>query len=122
METLELSPGAKRTFSWNYKKFKFTGNKPGEAQAVALKKLALKKIKINWFAEDSPENLSTAEAAIRGGLVVLIPILSAIDWNYGTHSMAFIAPVILYLEVTAFTMFCPIKALFSNYSHPSSYE
>ena len=34
----------------------------------------------------------------------------------------FIAPSIFYLEVTAFTMYCPIKALFSNYSHPPKFE
>jgi hypothetical protein len=122
MKALELSPGAKRTFSGNYTKFKFTGNNSSGAQTTALQKLASKKIKINWFSEDSPENLTTTEAVIRGALIVLMPVLSAIDWNFGTHSMFFIAPVIFYLEVTAFTMVCPIKALFSDYSHPFRYE
>ncbi|MFS2185751.1 hypothetical protein ACCC92_03695 [Mucilaginibacter sp. Mucisp84] len=75
-----------------------------------------------FFPDDSPENLSTTEAVIRGALVFTMPVLSSIDWNYHTHAMIIIAPVIFYLEVTAFTLYCPVKRLFSNYTHPSKYE
>ncbi|AYL96587.1 hypothetical protein [Mucilaginibacter celer] len=80
------------------------------------------KITDKLFPEDTAENLSTTEAVIRGALVFTMPVLSAVDWNYQTHTMLLIAPVIFYLEVTAFTMYCPIKRLFSNYSHPSRIE
>lgn len=80
------------------------------------------KLTAKLFPEDTAENLSTTEAVIRGALVFTMPVLSAVDWNYHTHTMLMIAPVIFYLEVTAFTMYCPIKRLFSNYSHPSRIE
>ena len=83
----------------------------------------LPKVKqVTWFNPDSTENLSVKEAIIRAAFVIMMPVLSAVDWNYHTHTLFFIVPVIFYLEVTAFTMYCPVKALFSNYSHPPKYE
>lgn len=75
-----------------------------------------------FFPDDAPENLSTTEAVIRGALVFTMPVLSSIDWSYHTHTMIIIAPVIFYFEVTAFTLYCPVKRLFSRYTHPSKYE
>jgi hypothetical protein len=78
--------------------------------------------KASWFNPEASENLTVKECIIRAALVMTMPMLSAIDWNYGTHTLIFIIPAIFYLEVTAFTMNCPIKALFSNYSHPPKFE
>lgn len=76
----------------------------------------------NWFNAEAPENLTIKEAIVRAALVVTMPMLSAIDWTYGTHTFYFIAPAIFYLEVTAFTMYCPIKAIFSNDSYAPRFE
>ena len=72
------------------------------------------KTKTGWFDKDAPQNLSYREAGIRGILVVCMPALSAIDWYLGTHTMIFIAPLIMYLAITALTMTCPVKALFTK--------
>jgi hypothetical protein len=113
MKTLELRRETQKAVSGNCAKFKFTAN---HAQAAAPKKTAFEKAKIHWFTDDCPENLTYTEAFIRGAMVVLVPMISAIDWNYGTHTLFFIAPVVFYLEFTVFTMFCPAKTLFSSYS------
>ncbi|RKR81868.1 hypothetical protein BDD43_2029 [Mucilaginibacter gracilis] len=76
----------------------------------------------SWFNAEAPENLTVKESVIRAAFVMTMPMLSAIDWTYGTHTLYFIAPAIFYLEVTAFTMSCPIKAFFSNDSHPPRFE
>ena len=90
--------------------------------AVKPKIVSISKPTTSWFNAEAPENLTVKEVIIRAALVITMPILSAIDWTYGTHIFYFIAPSIFYLEVTAFTMYCPIKALFSNYSHPPKFE
>jgi hypothetical protein len=77
------------------------------------------KTKTGWFDKDAPQNLTYKGAGIRGILVVCMPGLSAIDWYLGTYTMIFIAPLIMYLAVTALTMTCPVKALFSDYKHKS---
>ncbi|MDP9076769.1 MAG: hypothetical protein M3O71_05045 [Bacteroidota bacterium] len=127
METLELAPapeiGKKR------KSAQFRTGKPTPiftpVIASSIKKendVVAVKPKSKWFLKNTSENLTNTEAIIRGALIITMPMLSAIDWNYGTHTMFFIAPVIFYLEVTAFTMYCPIKALFSNYGRSSHFE
>jgi hypothetical protein len=65
------------------------------------------KTKTGWFDKDAPQNLTSKEAAIRGILVVCMPASSAIDWYLGTYTMVFIAPLIMYLTITALTMTCP---------------
>ncbi|MBS7565689.1 hypothetical protein MTO98_02035 [Mucilaginibacter sp. SMC90] len=75
------------------------------------------KTKKGWFDKDAPQNLTSKEAMIRGILVVTMPALSAIDWYCGTHTIYILAPVLFYLEVTALTMTCPIKSIFSKYRH-----
>jgi len=122
METLESTPGGKKTDTGTNIQFKITETKKVKTVAAKANGVVPAKTKIKWFSADSPENMTVTEAVIRGGLVVIMPILSAIDWSYGTHILFYIAPVIFYLEVTTFTMFCPVKALFSNYNHPSHYE
>ncbi|TFF33329.1 hypothetical protein [Mucilaginibacter psychrotolerans] len=89
---------------------------------VKRKMFSISKPTTSWFNAEAPENLTIKEAIIRAALVITMPMLSAIDWTYGTHTLYIIAPSIFYLEVTAFTMYCPIKALFSNYSHPPKFE
>jgi hypothetical protein len=111
MKTLALRRETPKTVSGNCAKFKFTAN---HTQAAPSKKTAIKKARIRWFADDCPENLTYTEAFIRGAMVVLVPMISAIDWNYGTHALFFIAPVVFYLEFTVFTMFCPAKSLLSS--------
>lgn len=78
--------------------------------------------KNSLFNPESPENLTLKECIIRGAFVMILPMLSTINWTYETYTLILIIPTIFYLEVTAFTMNCPIKALFSNYSHPSKFE
>jgi hypothetical protein len=73
------------------------------------------KTKTGWLDKDAPQNLTYKGAAIRGILVVFMPALSAIDWYLGTHTMIFIAPLIMYLAVTALTMTCPVKSVFSKF-------
>ena len=103
-------------------------HRPAEVKTVSKSDPAIhggfswNKLIAKIFPDDTAENLSTTEAVIRGALVFTMPVLSAVDWNYHTHTMLLVAPVIFYLEVTAFTMYCPIKRLFSNYSHPSHIE
>ncbi|QJD96072.1 hypothetical protein HH214_09390 [Mucilaginibacter robiniae] len=70
-----------------------------------------------WFDKDAPQNLTSKGAALRAILVVCMPALSAIDWYLGTYTMIFFAPLTMYLAVTALTMTCPVKELFSNYRH-----
>lgn len=86
-----------------------------------VKKKALPKT--TWFPADTPENLSDKEAIIRLFLVVILPgISAAIAWNYNIYFIIPLVPIMFYLEITAFTLTCPIKKLFSNYQHPSKYE
>jgi len=122
MKMLELPPYSKNSRAVKQAQFKVQEDKPVAITVVKDAHVAGTKNKYKWFAEDAPENLTVKEAVIRGALVFTMPMLSAIDWNYGTHTMYIIAPVIFYLEVTAFTLTCPIKAMFSNYNHPSRYE
>jgi hypothetical protein len=51
------------------------------------------KTKSEWFKADAIENLETKEAIIRAGFVMLIPVLSAIDRNLGTHTMFFFCAI-----------------------------
>lgn len=122
MKMLELPPYLQSSKAAKQAQFKVQEDKPVAITMVKNAHTAITKTKYKWFSDDSTENLTVKESAIRGALVFTMPVLSAIDWNYGTHAMYFIAPVIFYLEVTAFTMYCPIKAIFSNYTHPSRYE
>ena len=80
------------------------------------------KTKKGWFDKDSPQNLTYKEAGIRGIFVVCMPVLAAIDWNFHTHTMFFIAPFIMYLAVSALTMTCPVKELFSRRNKSDSQE
>ena len=73
-------------------------------------------IEAKWFDKYTRENVTATEALIRATLVMVIPVFSAIDWDCGVHTMIYIAPIIFYSEVTVFTMTCPIKSLFSNYT------
>ncbi len=82
--------------------------------AVEDKTVISLKTKTSWFDKNAPQNITGKEAAIRGILVVCMPALSAIDWYLGTYTMVFIAPLIMYLAITALTMACPIKALFQQ--------
>lgn len=116
MKTLELTTGYDMAAKCSTFQFKIEENKAVKVQVTKNKGNSPAKPKIKWFAADSPENLTVNEAVIRGLMVYTIPVLSAVDWNGGIHTMFFIAPVIFYLEFTAFSMFCPIKAWFNNYS------
>lgn len=122
MKTLQLPPDP-RDLAKNKIRKADTELKEAPVQSVAEHpKPVLDNFLKRFFPDDAPENLSTTEAVIRGAMVFTMPVLSSIDWNYHTHAMIIIAPVIFYLEVTAFTLYCPVKRLFSNYTHPSKYE
>ena len=90
-----------------------------KVEQVTLKDKAVLGIdtKSGWFDKDAPQNLTYKGAGIRGIMVVCMPSLSAIDWYLHTNTMIFIAPLIMYLAVTALTMTCPVKSLVSNYRH-----
>jgi len=76
-----------------------------------------------WFNHDTPENISFTEAAVRGVAVILMPLtLSAFDWSFHTDALPFVVPVMFYLEVTAFTMYCPIKAMFTHKRLPEQFD
>jgi len=74
------------------------------------------------FPSDAAENLTDIEAAIRLLCLLFFPWLSYIDWTYHTYFMIFLAPILFYLEVTAFTLTCPVKRLFSNYTQAPKVE
>ncbi|EHQ24879.1 hypothetical protein [Mucilaginibacter paludis] len=118
MKTLALPPYN----SFTHKKNKRPEKKVQPVLAVKQKIVSKSKSAVRWFNAEAPENLSVKESVIRAAFVITLPMLSAIDWTYGTHLLYFIAPAIFYLEVTAFTMNCPIKALFSHDSHPPRFE
>jgi hypothetical protein len=122
MKTLELAPAPEITKKRTVVQLRTAEQTPIVAPVIKENKVAAIKTKNKWFLKDSPENLTNTEAIIRVAFVITMPMLSAIDWNYGTHTMFFIVPVIFYLEVTAFTLYCPIKALFSKYIRPSNFE
>jgi len=90
--------------------------------SLQLKSIIGLKTKTGWFDKDAPQNLTYKEAGIRGIFVVCMPVLSAIDWNLHTHTMFFIAPLIMYLAVSALTMTCPVKELFSRSNKNDSQE
>jgi len=120
MKTLTLPPHPTFTHTKNNHY-----SKQPIAKTVAIveqEKPSAAKAAKTWFNAEAPENLTVKEAITRAAFVITMPMLSAIDWSYGTHTLIFIIPVIFYLEVTAFTLSCPIKALFSNYSHSTKYE
>lgn len=76
-----------------------------------------------WFNHEAPENLTTTEAVCRGGAIITMPLLlSLFDSSFHTDVLPFIVPVMFYLEVTAFTMYCPIKAMFSDERQPAHYD
>jgi len=122
MKILQLPPDPRDFAKSKRTKVDLDLKKATVQQEVKQPKPVLDDFLKRFFPDDAPENLSTTEAVIRGALVFSMPALSAIDWNYHTHAMIIIAPVIFYLEVTAFTLYCPVKRLFSNYTHPSKYE
>lgn len=121
MKTLALPSYSTIFHSKNARK-KSTSPDASSMPIIKANDKAATKSATSFFNPDARENLTTKECVIRGLFVMTMPMLSAIDWNYGTHTLIFIVPAIFYLEVTAFTMNCPIKALFSNYSHPTKYE
>ncbi|MEO3407836.1 hypothetical protein AAFN85_28210 [Mucilaginibacter sp. CAU 1740] len=118
MKTLLLPPDPRDITKHRSAKLKTVS----KSDPVTHEGFSWSKLTAKLFPDDTAENLSTTEAVVRGAMVFTMPVLSAVDWNYHTHTMLLIAPVIFYLEVTAFTMYCPIKRLFSNYSHPSRIE
>lgn len=123
MDILELPPFPED----NKKSKKMSTISPMPAKAVneivKLHEEATEPAKEEKFPiPETAENLTSKEIAIRAGCVILLPMLSGIDWTYGTHTVAIIVPVAFYLEVTAFTSYCPIKAIFSKYRKPDSYD
>lgn len=117
MKTYQLVIDPK--FKENGKQCKFDHSPKNAVEHTAVEDIPVigVKTKKGWFDKDAPQNLTSEGAAIRGILVVCMPPLSAIDWYCGTYTMIFIAPLIMYLAVTALTMTCPIKSLFSKYRH-----
>ncbi|SEO35923.1 hypothetical protein SAMN05192574_107199 [Mucilaginibacter gossypiicola] len=122
MKTLQLPPDPRDLAKNKIRKADTELKKAPVQPTAGHSKPVLDNFLKRFFPDDAPENLSTTEAVIRGALVFVMPVLSSIDWNYHTHAMIIIAPIIFYLEVTAFTLYCPVKRLFSNYTHPSKYE
>lgn len=93
--------------------------KPATSQSKISKAQAL----LGWFSHDTMENLTFTQAALRGAALIVMPLsLSLFDSSYHTDILPFIVPVMFYLEVTAFTMYCPIKAIFSSQRIPEQYD
>lgn len=78
--------------------------------------------KKSWLFKDSKENLSKKEIVFRAASIFLLLPVVAIDWYFGTKIVYVLVPTLFYLEVTAFTSYCPIKAIFSDDSEPIKYE
>ena len=109
MDKPKLSPDARKVPKSNIFLFRKMYHRP-VVPFSRKDKNARGKTKTKWFTEDMCGNLTVTEALIRASLVIIMPIISAIDWNYVTHFMFYLAPIILYSEVTVFTMTCPIKS------------
>ncbi|MDB5147353.1 MAG: hypothetical protein JWQ57_1373 [Mucilaginibacter sp.] len=122
MKTLQLPPDPRDLTKNKTREVNVELKEVPEPPKVKQSKPVLDDFLKRFFPDDAPENLSTTEAVIRGALVFTMPVLSSIDWNCHTHTMIIIAPLIFYFEVTAFTLYCPVKRLFSSYIHPSKYE
>lgn len=93
-----------------------------EHNAVEDEEIIRIKTQNSQLAADGSQNLTGTEAVIRAIFVVVSPSFSAIDWYMGTHTLYFIAPLIIYFALTALTMNCPIKALFSKYRYRNTNE
>jgi len=61
------------------------------------------------------ENLTDRECLMRLAVFAVTPMLSVIDWYKGSYWILLFSPCTLYLELTALTLYCPIKASFSNF-------
>jgi hypothetical protein len=122
MKTLQLPPDPRDLTKNKVRQVNIELPKVPLQHGAGQPKPVLENFLKRFFPDDAPENLSTTEAVIRGALVFSMPVLSSIDWNCHTHTMIIIAPLIFYCEVTAFTLYCPVKRLFSSYIHPSKYE
>jgi hypothetical protein len=115
MKTFQLVIDPKILVTGKADHYTYAPQKKVDHIAVEDKTVIGLKTKTGWFDKDAPQNLTYKGAGIRGILVVCMPALSAIDWYLGTHTMIFIAPLIMYLAVTALTMTCPVKALFCKF-------
>jgi hypothetical protein len=122
MKTLQLPPDPRDIAKNKIGKVTIELPKKPLKEEVEQSKLVWDNFMKRFFPVDAPGNLSTTEAVVRGALVFTMPVLSSIDWNCHTHTMIIIAPLIFYFEVTAFTLYCPLKRLFSSHTHPSKYE
>ena len=96
MKTYQLVIDSKILVTGKACKFSYAPVKKVDHVALEDKALIGIKTKSGWFDKDAPQNLTYKEAGIRGILVVCMPPLSAIDWNLHTHTMIFIAPLIMY--------------------------
>ncbi len=114
MKTYQLVIDPKILITGKSCHYTYTPLKKAELEALEDKAMIGIKTKKGWFDKDAPQNLSYKEAAIRGMIVVFMPALSAIDWYLHTHTMYFIAPLTMYLAVSALTMTCQVKALFTK--------
>ena len=81
-----------------------------------------KTVKFKRLNFDTRENLTDKQCIIRLCALILLPALSAMDWFLGTYYLFLVAPVVLYLTITAFISYCPGKALFSSSERNSLYE
>ncbi|MGN8055046.1 hypothetical protein ACTJKN_02160 [Pedobacter sp. 22163] len=78
---------------------------------------------LGWFNHETPENLTFIQAGLRGGALILMPLILLIfDSSLHTDVLPFLVPVMFYLEVTAFTMYCPIKAFISTEKLPEQFD
>jgi len=78
---------------------------------------------LGWFNHDTPENLTIMQGGVRGGALIIMPlVLLILDSSFHTDVLPFLVPVMFYLEVTAFTMYCPIKAIFSPEQRPEQFD
>jgi hypothetical protein len=109
MDIPKLSPDARKVRKSNI--FQFIKIKHRLVDPFSRKnKNAGGETKTKSLTEDMCGNLTVTEALIRASLVIIMPVLAAIDRNFVTHFIYFLAPIILYSEVTVITMTCPIKS------------
>lgn len=106
IETLTISTGALYETSQNCKKGRVV---PGLIQAT--RKSDLSETINNVDLVTAGENMSITAGVIRILLIPPIAFSALIAWYIFPWYICILSPVCFYMIVTAFTLYCPIKAL-----------
>jgi hypothetical protein len=76
-------------------------------------------VKYNEVESDTAgENITIKNALIRILLIPGLAFTSAIAWDVDPYYIIILAPTVFYLIFTAFTLYCPLTALWYTIIHP----